>query len=218
MRSTLLLSSALLLLVSCNSAKKSEKKWKFENKTISNESDIMTQTIQYPVFTNDFVDGVITNIITEWSDEFKSEIGTESVSENWKSEQSINAEVFISDNGELSILFSNYLFTGGAHGNTLLKSCSFDSEGKEVLNLSNIIKGKYFGKLQELSRKKLKVKLGYEGFVDDGTQTIGDFSVFVLSSDSISFYFSQYQVASYADGIQKVSFPMSIFAPNEELN
>jgi len=75
-----------------------------------------------------------------------------------------------------------------------------------LIDLADVFKGSYFEKLQTLSRKRLKTKLGYEGFVDEGTETLSDFSHFVLSNDSIRFYFPQYQVASYADGIQEISF------------
>ena len=208
MRSTLILAASLLLITSCNCSRTSKTELKYEVKHVSEETDNLKQTFNYPVFNNEFIDGIVLNEIDKENKQFKSEIGGERISENWKNEQVVNVEVFTTTNGKVSLLFYNYLFTGGAHGNTMLKTYVIDANDKELIELADVFKGSYFENLQVLSRKQLKTKLGYEGFVDDGTETLSDFSHFVLLNDSIRFYFPQYQVASYADGIQEVSFSL----------
>ncbi|MBS2097736.1 DUF3298 and DUF4163 domain-containing protein [Carboxylicivirga linearis] len=208
MKFTLILAASLLLLASCNCTRTSNDEWRYEVKQVSEETDNFKQLFNYPVFNNEFIDGIVLTEIEKESKQFKSDIGVERISENWKNEQVVNVEVFTSNDGKVSLLFYNYLFTGGAHGNTLLKSYVIDANTKELIDLADVLKGSYFENLQAQSRKQLKKKLGYEGFVDEGTETLSDFSHFVLSNDSIQFYFPQYQVASYADGIQEISFSL----------
>jgi len=186
-------------------------------KQMSDEANNYKFNASYPVFNNEFVNNKIITSINQLKSDFELEIGEEQISENWKNEQGINVQVFYSSQGLISTLFYNYLFTGGAHGNTMLKSMILDTEKKTEIQLGDVMKGSYFEKLQDLTRVQLKEKLGYEGFVDEGTETVADFSVFVLSNDSITFYFPQYQVASYADGIQKVSFSMATFHKSSAL-
>lgn len=217
MKHTLVLFWVIFLFVSCNNKNTREKAPAYVMKRMSDEASNYKFNASYPVFNNEFVDNKISTRINQLKSDFESEIGEVQISENWKNEQGINVQVFYSSQGYISTLFYNYLFTGGAHGNTMLKSLVLDTEMKTELELGDVMKGSYFEKLQDLTREQLKEKLGYEGFVDEGTETVADFSVFVLSNDSISFYFPQYQVASYADGIQKVSFSIDTFQKSSAL-
>lgn len=206
----LLMIIAIVFLASCKN-KKTHDSGVFEIKEESKSIDNLEVDLKYPVFKNDFVNQEVKQTVESLTDNFEKDVSEEPVSENWKNEQSIRVEVFKSSEGYVSLLFYNYLYTGGAHGNTMLTAKVLDSKKKEVLGLNEVLNGSYFSKLQALARKQLKDKLGEEAFIDEGTETVSDFSVFVLSNDSIIFYFPHYQVAAYSYGIQKAGFPLNVF-------
>lgn len=211
MKYIILLVSVLFVFASCNLNRSKEFEYAYTAENMLDEGDNYKLEIKYPVFNNTYVDSVIQSELEFLTRQFKSQIGTQRVSENWKNEQNVNIETFYSSRGYLSLLFYNYLFTGGAHGNTMLKSIVLDPVAEEEIKLSAVMQGAFFDKLKSLTRKQLKDKLGYDEWINEGTETLADFTIFILPNDSIRFYFPQYQVASYAAGIQKVSFPLAEF-------
>ena len=121
-----------------------------------------------------------------------------------KYEMEVNYEEYFADGGIVSVVFNIYQFTGGAHGNTFIRSFVIDSKNKKRLGLADFFKGNGFKALQKTVREKLKKKLEYDESIDEGTAQPDDFSAFAVTNDKFIFWFSPYQVASYADGLQKV--------------
>ncbi len=198
-------------IVSCKSKSKKEFDFTFETKTEQSETANLKLSLSYPVFQDEYVDGIINKELKKLQAAFKKDIGEEVISENWKNEQSVGVECFYTESGYLSLLIRNYIFSGGAHGNTQLKSLVLHPVSKQVFGLKDFFKGEYFKTLQTNTRSRLKEELGFDAFIDEGTETVVDFSVFTLSNHEITFYFPPYQVAAYSYGTFNVSFAFSDF-------
>lgn len=136
----------------------------------------------------------------------------------------------------ISVLFSYGAFQGGAHGFQDLMTFNYDVKNKKILSLADILKDTKIEQtnvlefLSEESRKQLLKKFApeveYKKSVDDlvydadtygfiigsiyvGTEPIPEnFTIYTFTPDALTIYFGQYQVASYADGIQEVVIPL----------
>ena len=100
-------------------------------------------------------------------------------------------------------------YTGGAHPMTLFSGVNYDPTTGTSLLLDDALKliGKTVGDISEASTAQFKTKFG-DGFFSEGATTNPEnFSSFVISKDTVTFIFQQYQVAAYAYGPQEMSFP-----------
>ena len=159
--------------------------------------------IRYPVYGNSFADSLIRTLTDSLVSGFKPMIKY-ALEDKMMYEMFVSYEEYFADPGILSVVFNIYQFTGGAHGNTFIESFVIDSKNKKRLFFSDFFKGNDFKNLQKEVRKKLRSKLEYNESVNDGTATPDDFSSFAVTDDKFIFWFSPYQVASYADGLQRV--------------
>ncbi len=147
-------------------------------------------------------------------DEYMSSIFYESTS-----------NVMRADSNVVSILENVYSYSGGAHPSTLYISCTYDSNTGEELKLGDIVNDKSV--LPEIIEKELKKKYPEETFLEpdslkDDITTIMDQEgqmseyaeegdepqrglTFTLGSNGLTFYFSNYEIAPYAAGVQEVT-------------
>ena len=162
--------------------------------------------VKYPVYGNSFADSLIRSLTDSLVSGFKPMIQY-ALEDKMKYEMDVKYEEYFADEGIVSVVFSIYQFTGGAHGNTFMQSIVIDSKNNKRILIEDLLKGDAFRKIQKTVRQKLKKKLEYNETVDEGTAEISDFSAFALTNDKYIFWFSPYQVASYADGLQRVEIP-----------
>lgn len=116
----------------------------------------------------------------------------------------------------LSVIFevSTYL-SGAAHGITIVAPLTFDRHTGREVQLKHIFKKNtdYIEKLSNISRKALREQLGERAdanWIDSGTEPKPEnFEVFAFTDKGFTIFFQQYQVASFADGIQEVVVPYS---------
>ncbi len=137
----------------------------------------------------------------------------------------------------ISVLYLYGAFQGGAHGFENMFTLNYDVKNKKVLTLLDILKDTKIDEstpvheyISEESRKQLLKKFApeveYKKTIDelvydidqhefiiqsiyDGTEpTTENFSIYTFTPDALTIYFGQYQVASYADGIQEVVIPL----------
>lgn len=100
-------------------------------------------------------------------------------------------------------------YTGGAHGSTLFSGANYDRSTGERLGLSHALAliGKTVQEVSAESSAQLKRKLADNFIFPEGANTNPEnFSSFLISEDSVTFIFQQYQVAAYAYGPQEVTF------------
>ena len=115
----------------------------------------------------------------------------------------------------VSIKFTTYQFTGGAHGNTTFNTLTFDLKNSRVLTLDDLfVAGSSpLDVIAPMAQQDLQGTLGEmtdAKWLADGTApTAENYANWVLTPDSLVFTFPQYQVAAYAAGPQEVTIPLS---------
>lgn len=117
-------------------------------------------------------------------------------------------EIKTNERGVLSLSLLNYVFTGGAHGNTLQRSLTFDADTGRSYTLAELFKpgSKYEKTLNKLIQAQIKARklppLGeYPGITPDQD--------FYIADKSLVIYFPLYAIAPYAWGFPY--FPISAF-------
>ena len=137
---------------------------------------------------------------------------------NW--EHNIEVKIIYQDKDITSLLINSYEYTGWAHGsmsrigitidNTTGNIISLDKlydTDKLVKKLAPIWKNKIINTLEKntesvLSNDEIK-------WIDEGTQTIDQYSSFVITPKWLIVYGQQYQHNAYAYGMQTLYYPRS---------
>ena len=123
----------------------------------------------------------------------------------------------ISNSGKVSgILWKNYQYLGGAHGNLSLSSRSYSmADGRPVL-LKDLfyLPQKALALISKLSEKELLLRGLPESMVKPGTMPEEkNFSVFLLEPEGLTIYFEPYQVAPWSEGTIMVTLPLKALSP-----
>lgn len=164
------------------------------------KTDVYDINAQFPKFNHAYTDSLIRSSIWAMIKTFKEEAGEERLSENWKNEQVIKCELAYTTQGFLSIVFRNYHYTGGAHGNTFLTSLVLHPNRGERYKLQDFFTTSALQSVQKPVREQLRQQLDADVFIDEGTATLADYKVFTITDQTVNFYFPPYQVAAYAFG------------------
>ncbi|MCY7837202.1 DUF3298 and DUF4163 domain-containing protein [Bacillus haynesii] len=114
---------------------------------------------------------------------------------------------------KLSILTSNYVYSGGAHGNTAVRSFNYDLVSKKRVYLTDILNTKskmdktktyiynYIQKHRDIFFPDVKKK----------DIVLGKNTAFYYTKDGIAIVFQQYDVAPYAAGNPVVTVPKTVY-------
>jgi len=115
-----------------------------------------------------------------------------------------------------TVVFDEYMYTGGAHGISFTVNFTFDTEAESILTLDDV-----FIDVDDALAAVVPFA------VDQVTETLGEFAdadwiaggtdpeieenyaTWALSDEGIIFYFGSYQVAPYAAGPQTVMIPFT---------
>jgi hypothetical protein len=113
-----------------------------------------------------------------------------------------------------TVIFDEYLYTGGAHGIPLIYTLTFDTEAEKELTLDDVFVDVEEGLTAVVPFAKAQIKKVLGDFADedwiaDGTSPDNElnYMAWALSDEGILFYFGAYQVAPYAAGTQTVMIP-----------
>lgn len=124
----------------------------------------------------------------------------------------------------ISVLVTFGGYTGGAHGYQNMVSYNYDVTGKKDMTLGHLFpsNANYLKTVSDFSRKDLtaqfrdRLEIDSKSDIDSGIMdmltagtepTTENFSVFTFTGESITLYFTQYQVAPYAMGEFTVKMP-----------
>ncbi len=117
-------------------------------------------------------------------------------------------EIKTNERGVLSLSLLNYAFTGGAHGNTLQKSLTFDADTGRSYTLGQLFKSgsNYIARLDAIIEAQIKARqlpllVEYPGITPDQD--------FYVADKSLVIYFPLYDIVPYAWGFPY--FPISVF-------
>jgi hypothetical protein len=125
-------------------------------------------------------------------------------------ELAFGVEVLYNRSNLLSLSFSQYSYTGGAHGILFSKCASFDLNAKKQIKLEDVIKAN--------SEEKLKIALTAAAKKKYKTNNLTDVLLvneiipnenFFLSGKGICFNFQPYEIGPFSMGEQKIYLPFS---------
>lgn len=123
----------------------------------------------------------------------------------------------IVNENKVSLVFNISNYTGGAHGANYSKSLNYNLKEIREIALTDLFVGQadYLQKISDFCISDLTKQIedltgSTEGlWINDGAGLKQEnFSVFLINQDNIVFYFPQYQVAPYALGDFKVTYPL----------
>ena len=125
----------------------------------------------------------------------------------------------LSDNGKVTgMLWKDYQYLGGAHGNLAVFSRNYTSSDGRPVGLNDLFRkpGKAVQLFSELTRKELAKRDLPQDMVKDGTAPEAEnFQTFLLEKDGITLYFSPYQVAPWSEGVVSVTLTLRELAAAE---
>lgn len=150
---------------------------------------------------------------TKMNEAIKHEVDTLMSSQGYPSpdvqEMDGTFELKTNQRGVLSLSLLNYVFTGGAHGNTIQKSLTFDADTGRSYKLSELFKpgADYKKKLNalieaQIKARKLPLLTSYPGIAEEQDYYIADKALVI--------YFQLYELVPYAWGFPY--FPISVYA------
>ncbi len=119
----------------------------------------------------------------------------------------------------VSLTFSTYSYSGGAHGNLGIDCLNFDLKSGKRLEFADLFKNpeKALEILSELSAKKLRVALGEdadEEMIRNGTALdLGNFYNLTLVPQGLYIEFDPYQVGPWSIGPQRVEISLEELKP-----
>jgi hypothetical protein len=127
----------------------------------------------------------------------------------------VNYVVTAASKDYISILFTFYEDTGGAHPNTNTASFNYDFNRNEALKLADLFapKANYLKTISDYCTRELK-KLKTADFVEEGASAkLENFDSWNLTAAGIRFTFDPYQVGPYAAGEHEVVMPYQALKP-----
>lgn len=123
-------------------------------------------------------------------------------------------QVKYNQNNKLSILFNDYQFTGGAHGNTVITTFNFDLKSGNELTLDDFLLSER--EYEKVTNYALAYMKKHPEIFYSNPSEFTDFKVtnetnFFLSDNGIELIFQQYEVGPYVSGNPSILIPFSVF-------
>lgn len=121
--------------------------------------------------------------------------------------------IALANNEIISLIFSNYVFTGGAHGSTAISTVNYDLKDNREIEFGELFQpsSDYLKIISDYSINDLKPRLGdmsdAEWIGKGAAPEASNFSSWSLTKKGLLITFGQYQVAPYAAGLQTVVVP-----------
>jgi len=113
-------------------------------------------------------------------------------------------------NGLLSIVFTNYQYTGGAHGLAIESSHTLNLETGEEFRPKDLMESAagYISFISDFVRKEIDTRIKAGSLMEIGDspfETIDENQDFYMSNKAVVIYFQEYEYFPYAAGIQEFS-------------
>lgn len=181
-----------------------------EQKTINRKQDHLQISIKLPIIkTNNKSGEFITNKIAtntqKWLEDVEELAKSDYNSNEIKYEAFANYDVEYNNNNFLSILTTNYQYTGGAHGMTFKIPYNFDLKTNKELKLSDLFKDSYDYKkiIDDTVRKEIAKHKDYYFNNGEDFKGIKENQDYYITNDGIVVYFGLYEIAPYSSGIRE---------------
>ena len=195
--------------------------------TVSEKTDVFEAKIAYPQFAGfDDLNSLIKSRTLGAYNDFKSSAQkTRRELESAKNasaekippfEYAVTCDSIIVSDKYISMLFTAYRYEGGAHGETLLDSITYDkalkkevsiteASGLSVKDIATQCKD-YFMKHLNYGGNGAEAKKARTDWIAEGTiPEAGNYQTFTYDGKKLTVYFEPYTVAPYSEGVQKVT-------------
>jgi len=170
--------------------------------------------ISYPLTGLARIDAEIEPWARKLAADFASEATEAGETRPWSSELSF--EIPRNDGKVLSIVFSHYTYTGGAHPNSSYQTFHFLLSDGYRADIAELFSPRGIRRISDISISQLKQEMaGPDGMSDTDWIKRGagpnarNFGNFVLTPSELTILFDAYQVAAYVAGPQEVKIPLS---------
>ena len=193
-------------------------------KLIEEQNDRYSIHAEYPHTGLKPIDGPVIDFINQKvadikkaEQDFRNDPGLSAGAPNWKFELSTSYADIRFPPKYLSYKIEAYQYFGGAHGSTQIKTFVFNVKDGSQVALSDIFSGQtdYLNNISRICASRLAAAINppddfSKNWIAEGTAPKPEnYGAFILTPNSIIFYFPQYQVAAYAYGIQQVEISYS---------
>jgi hypothetical protein len=132
---------------------------------------------------------------------------------NYNYEYIVSYTVNYNQRGLLSIVFSDYIYSGGAHGGIVLQAYNFNIANGQNTKLFDVLDSKAKqAKVQKYAYdyvKKDSSKMYFVESIDD--IPLSNDTVFYYKDGGIALVFQQYEIAPYASGNPEIFIPNAIY-------
>lgn len=129
----------------------------------------------------------------------------------------ISYSVAHADKNLISLLFTSYSYTGGAHGGTGSAAVNYDLNRGEMLKLSDLFQpnANYLKVLSDYCIKEVKeLNVSDDEWIRNGAgPKLENYESWNITPQGLQITFDAYQVASYAAGPQEIVIPYSVLKP-----
>ncbi|MBP3709208.1 MAG: DUF3298 and DUF4163 domain-containing protein [Treponema sp.] len=226
--------ASMLILSSCKSCTKSSNaSIPYDIVSISDTSTYADVDISYPQFEklSTLNKSIEHTVLEERYAEFMS-----TVQERWQEinaahkamgasedlpplEYIVSCEPIINGPDYISMLFTTYVYTGGAHGETLLESLTYDVAAQKMLSITDISNlslneiatycNEHFLQTLNYGGEDVESQDSRKDWIAEGTAPEEyNYQIFTFDGTTLTVYFEPYIVAPYAYGVQKVEIPI----------
>jgi len=182
----------------------------FNNKEIVIETKILKVKVDYPNLKDPKINNDIKVFINQNISSARK-LTPPSVSDprNYKNELLITYDRPFVSKKYISLVFYVLTYSGGAHPLTAVVCKNYNAQNGKPLKLTDVCSMDK-DRLRKLIIAKLLKKIDHpiEKWISEGVNE-NDLENFSLGQDSITFHFGQYEVAPYAQGIQKATFKLN---------
>ena len=192
--------------------------------TVSEKTDVFEAKIAYPQFAGfDDLNALIKSRTLGAYNDFKSsaqktrrELENASAKKLPPFEYVASCDSIIVSDNYISILFTAYRYEGGAHGETLLDSITYDKTLKKEVSITEAsglsIKDiatqckDYFMKRLNYGGNEAEAQKARTDWIAEGTiPEASNYQTFTYDGKKLTVYFEPYAVAPYSEGVQKVT-------------
>jgi len=132
-----------------------------------------------------------------------------------KNSLDVSYEVTAANKDYISILFTFFEYTGGAHPNTLTESFNYDLNRNEPVNLADLFtpNSNYLQVISDYAVKELKKLETVDNPEEGAGPKLENFHSWNITFAGLRITFDRYQVGAYAAGEHEVVVPYSVLRP-----
>ncbi|WP_439846387.1 peptidoglycan-N-acetylmuramic acid deacetylase PdaC [Bacillus subtilis] len=185
--------------------------------TLVNDGKTFNYAVNYPVFKNEKMDSALKRFAEKEVRQFQKE--TKDVDQEHttkRNELNVDYKIVHYAKQTVAIVFNEYKYIGGAHGQTVKKTFNYDFSKQAFLSIDDIFKedADYLHKLSLIAYHELKKNKDIaadDALLKEGTAPKKEnFSRFAIKEDYIELYFDTYQVAAGYLGEQSIAIKKSL--------